>query len=157
MESPENQQVPSTGGPTAMDRLRALLAPRLWWMNVLMAFCAYMTFIYMPFDLFIKPVAEDEEVWLGFVLHGWWAKATAPLHWLIYAAGFWGFLKMRSWMWPWAGVYSAQVAIAMLVWAVNDPGGRGAVSGLIAFAIFCIPTVALLMAWPRFGWKIEKV
>lgn len=156
METPEDHTPDQDQGSSAMaDRVRAILAPRPWWMNVLMAFCAYMTFIYMPFDLFIKPVAEDEEVWLGFILYGWWAKATAPLHWLIYAAGFWGFLKMKSWMWPWAGVYSAQVAIAMLVWAVNH--GSGAVSGLIAFAIFCIPTVALLMAWPRFGWKVERV
>ena len=28
-------------------------------------FCCYMTFIYMPFDMFIKPVAEDKEmVWV---------------------------------------------------------------------------------------------
>ena len=24
-----------------------------------------------------SPSSSDEEVWLGFVLHGWWAKATA--------------------------------------------------------------------------------
>ena len=53
-------------------------------MNLIFAFCVYMTFIYMPFDIFYKPMAEDEEVWFGFTLHGFWAKATAPLHWLIY-------------------------------------------------------------------------
>ena len=53
---------------------------RPWWMNLIFYFCLYMTFIYMPFDIFYKPVAEDEEIWFGFTLTGWWAKATAPLH-----------------------------------------------------------------------------
>ena len=52
-------------------------------MTGLMVFCAYMTFIYMPFDLFYKPVAEDAEVWLGITLYGWAAKSTEPLHWAI--------------------------------------------------------------------------
>ena len=64
-------------------------------MNVLLAFCLYMTFVYLPFDLFFKPVADDEEVWFGFLLHGWAAKLTEPLHWAIYGAGAWGFWKMR--------------------------------------------------------------
>jgi len=46
-----------------MDNLKHLFAGRPHWMNVLMLFCAYMTFIYMPFDLFWKPVDQDEEVW----------------------------------------------------------------------------------------------
>ncbi len=41
-------------------------------------------------------------VWLGFMLTGWAAKATEPLHWLIYGAGAYGFWKMSRWMWPWA-------------------------------------------------------
>ena len=136
-----------------MEKLKRLFEGRPIWMNALMLFCAYMTFIYMPFDLFWKPVAEDEEVWLGFMLEGWWAKATGPIHWAIYGAGFYGFLK--PWMWPWAGVYCAQVAIAMLVWPINE--GRGStVTALIAFAIFLLPTVALLMSYERFGWKVER-
>ncbi|MEM7218511.1 MAG: hypothetical protein AAF515_09115 [Pseudomonadota bacterium] len=123
---------------------------RPWWMNLLFGFCAYMTIVYMPFDIFFKPVAEDEEVWFGFMLYGWWAKATAPLHWLIYGAGAYGFWKMKRWMWPWAAVYSAQVVIAMLVWnVVNEPGG-GLVVGLVSGAIFMIPTVALWRARDRF-------
>ena len=85
---------------------------RPWWMNLIFLFCLYMTFIYLPFDLFVKPVALDEEVWFGFVLRGWWAKATEPLHWLIYGAGAYGFWKMARWMWPWAAVYAAQVSLA---------------------------------------------
>ena len=119
---------------------------RPWWMQLLMLFCAYMTLIYMPFDLLIKPLADDEEVWFGIVLHGWAAKATEPLHWLIYGAGAWGFWKMRSWMWPWAAVYGLQVVIAMLVWNLVDPRGGGVVAGVIAAATFMIPTVALWRA-----------
>ena len=47
---------------TAIETLRNNLALRPWWMNLIMAFCAYMTFIYVPWDLFIKPVAVDQEV-----------------------------------------------------------------------------------------------
>ena len=81
----------------ALAAIRRTLAPRPWWMNLMWAFCLYMTFVYLPFDIFIKPVAGDEEVWFGFVLHGWAAKLTAPLHWAIYAAGAWGFWRMRRW------------------------------------------------------------
>ncbi|MFK7916077.1 MAG: hypothetical protein AB8B93_19345 [Pseudomonadales bacterium] len=124
---------------------------RPWWMQLLLAFCLYMTFVYMPFDLFIKPVAEDEEVWFGFVLHGWWAKATAPLHWLIYAAGAYGFWHMRSWMWPWAALYASQVVIAMLVWNLLDARGGGWTGGLIAAGLFAIPAVALWRARTSFS------
>lgn len=133
-----------------MAWLSALFAGRPVWMNLVMLFCAYMTFIYLPFDLFWKPVAEDEEVWFGIVLHGWWAKATAPLHWAIYGAGLYGFYRMKWWMWPWAAVYVAQVAIGMLVWAVLDPRGGGVLMGAIAFVPFALLTVALWMAKDRF-------
>ncbi len=36
---------------------------RPWWLNLLLLFCAYMVLIYVPRDLFLKPVAIDEEVW----------------------------------------------------------------------------------------------
>ena len=128
----------------------AELRRRPWWMNVLWGFCVYMTFIYLPYDLFFKPVAEDEEVWFGFVLHGWAAKLTAPLHWLIYAAGAYGFWKMARWMWPWAALYMAQVAIAMLVWNLIDERGGGWTAGLVSAAIVLLPTVALWLAKGRF-------
>lgn len=128
----------------------AELRRRPWWMNVLWGFCLYMTFIYLPYDLFFKPVAEDEEVWFGFVLHGWAAKLTAPLHWLIYAAGAYGFWKMARWMWPWAALYMAQVAIAMLVWNLIDERGGGWTAGLVSAAVVLLPTVALWVAKGRF-------
>ena len=88
-------------------------------------------------------------MWFGFVLTGWAAKATEPLHWLIYGAGAYGFWKMSRWMWPWAAVYSAQVMIAMLVWNLMDDRG-GWLPGLIAAAVFALPTVALWRAKGRF-------
>lgn len=116
----------------------------------MMAFCLYMTFVYLPFDLFLKPVADDREVWFGLALSGWWAKVTEPLHWVIYALGAWGFWGMRRWMWPWASLYTAQIAIGMLVWNVMDPRGRGLPGGVIVAAFFMIPVVALWRARPLF-------
>ncbi len=130
--------------------LAAEWSRRPWWMNLVFVYCAYMTVIYVPFDLFFKPVAADEEVWFGFVLHGWWAKATEPLHWLIYGAGTYGFWRMARWMWPWAAVYVGQVALSMLVWNLVDPRGGGWLVGTIATAVFLVPTIALWRARPRF-------
>ena len=126
------------------------LRRRPWWMNVLWGFCLYMTFIYLPFDLFFKPVAADEEVWFGFVLRGWAAKLTAPLHWLIYGAGAYGFWKMSRWMWPWAALYVVQIAIAMLVWSSIDERGQGLLWGLVSAAILAVPAIALWRAKGRF-------
>ncbi len=125
-------------------------AKRPWWMNLMFGFCLYMTFIYLPFDMFLKPVAQDEEIWFGIVLHGWFAKATEPLHWAIYAAGAYGFGKMSAWMWPWAAVYVAQVAIAMFVWNVLYGAGRVWTAGAVSAIVFLIPTVALWRARKHF-------
>jgi hypothetical protein len=133
-----------------LDKLKAAFTGRPIWMNALMVFCAYMTFIYMPFDLFIKPVAEDEEIWFGFMLHGWAAKATEPIHWAIYAGGFYGFLKMKSWMFPWAALYVFQVAIAMGVWPWLNQG-MAPYAG-IPFAVpFVVLGVMLWMAKDKFA------
>ena len=121
-------------------------------MTGLLAFCAYMTFAYVPFDLFWKPVETDTEVWLGIPLHGVWAKATEPLHWAIYAAGTWGFWKMRAWMHPWAALYTGSIAIGMLVWAVGDERA-GLRVGLPAFALFAALAVALWRARGRFSTR----
>ena len=116
---------------------------RPWWMNLIFYFCLYMTILYMPFDLFYKPVAQDEEIWFGFTLTGWWAKATEPLHWLIYGFGAYGFWQRKAWMWPWAAVYSMQVVIAMVVWNFLRADGAGLIGGLVAGGLFLIPTWAL--------------
>ena len=125
------------------------LARRPWWMNLMWAFCLYMTFIYVPWDLFIKPLAEDQEVWFGLMLHGWAAKAGAVAHWAVYGAGAYGFWRMSRWMWPWAAVYVAQIVFSMVVWNLVDDRG-GVIAALISGAIFLVPTVALWRAKGRF-------
>jgi hypothetical protein len=119
-------------------------------MTALLGFCAFMTFAYMPYDFFWKPVDHDQEVWLGFMLTGWAAKATEPLHWAIYGAGTYGFWKMRPWLHPWAALYTASVAIGMLVWAVTAPHGPGVLVGLAALAPFAALAYALWRARDRF-------
>ena len=115
---------------------------RPWWMSLIFYFCLYMTFIYLPFDLFLKPVEGDEEIWFGFTLRGWWAKATEPLHWLIYGLGAYGFWRMKTWMWPLSIVYAAQVVIAMFIWNIlNDMGSL--VFAFISAFIFSLPMIAL--------------
>ena len=121
---------------------------RPWWMNLLLYFCLFMSFVYMPFDMFLKPVAEDQEVWFGVLFEGWAAKLTEPLHWAIYAAGCFGFWRMRPWMWPWASVYALQVAVSMLVWNVMRDS---LLAGLISFAVFMIPTTALYRSRSQFN------
>jgi hypothetical protein len=136
-----------------LDTLRDNLKLRPIWMNLLMAFCAYMTFIYVPWDFFFKPVAEDAEVWFGVLLSGWAAKATEPLHWLIYAAGTVGFWKMKTWMFPWASLYVVQIAIGMFVWSLLDERGQGLMGACISALPFIVLAVALWRAKPRFTEK----
>ena len=128
---------------------------RPWWMNLMFYFCLYMTFLYMPFDMFYKPVELDEEIWFGFTLHGWWAKATEPLHWLIYGVGAYGFWRMKDWMWPWAAVYAGQVVIAMVVWNLLDPRGGGWLASIIAGLLFTLPMVMLWRARTVFHTEPE--
>jgi hypothetical protein len=112
----------------------SIFAGRPLWANALLVLCAFMTFVYTPWDLFFKPVAVDQEVWFGFLLTGWAAKATAPIHWAIYAAFTFGLWKMRPWMRFWGTVYIIQVAIGMLVWNLLDARGSvlgGVVSGIV--------------------------
>jgi hypothetical protein len=125
-------------------------------MNVLMVFCAYMALIYVPWDFFLKPVAEDGEVFFGILFRGWAAKVAEPFHWAIYAAGTWGFLRMRSWMWPWAAVYVAQIAFSMLVWGgVHLGGARGWLIGIGSAIPFVVLAVVLYRARGRF--RAEEV
>lgn len=124
-----------------MNDLKDMLRKRSWPMNLLLAFCAFMTFIYMPFDFFLKPIEKDQEVWFGIMLTGMAAKATEPLHWLIYGAGYYGFLHMKKWLWPWASLYVLQIAVGMLIWNLLDERGD-LIKGLIAASIF-----GALAAW----------
>ena len=130
------------------------------WMNGLLLFCTYMTFIYLPWDIFLKPLAEDQEVWFGIMFTGWAAKAGALLHWLVYGAGAYGFWKMKSWMHPWASVYVLQIAIGMLVWSYLNVGSQvltsGLLVGLIVALLFSGLAFALWRARPRFSNAVEQ-
>lgn len=121
-------------------------------MNLILLFCLYMTFLYMPFDMFIKPVAEDGEVWFGYLFTGWAAKATEPFHWIIYAAGAYGFLKMKSWMWPWASLYVCQIAFSMFVWSLAHEGGADGLVRLLVALLIAAPFIFLaFMLWQAKG------
>ncbi len=134
--------------------LREVLNRRPPWMNALLVFCGFMAGIYVPWDLFLKPVAHDQEVWFGVTFTGWEAKVAALPHWAIYAAGAYGFLRMRSWMWPWAALYAAEIAFSMFVWSVVHLGGW---KGWLVAPLVCAPFAALgLLLWhsrDQFGRK----
>jgi len=134
--------------------LREVLNRRPPWMNALLVFCAFMAGIYMPWDVFLKPVAHDQEIWFGVNFTGWEAKIAALLHWAIYTAGAYGFWRMRSWMWPWAALYAAEVAFSMFVWSVVHLGGW---RGWLVAPLACAPFAALgLLLWhsrDQFGRK----
>ncbi|TDJ21700.1 MAG: SDR family NAD(P)-dependent oxidoreductase [Deltaproteobacteria bacterium] len=119
------------------DWLRSHFKGRPGWANALMLFAGYMTFVYIPWDFFIKPVAVDEEVWFGILFHGTAAKILEIPHWFVYAAGFYGLRYMKSWMWPWAAVYAGQVAVGMLIWPLlYVEGFFGLLFGVISFIPF---------------------
>ena len=131
-------------------RLKTNLARRPWWMNGLMLFCAYMAFIYVPWDFLSKPLAEAEEVWFGILLTGMAARLTEPLHFLIYLFGAYGFWQLKHWMHPWAALYAFQVAFGMCVWSVLDPRGSGLLAGMLVAVPFLIIATLLWREKPRF-------
>jgi len=121
------------------------------WVGAVFLFCLFMVCVYAPYDILVKPllhpVAEAEEVWFGILLRGWAAKATEPLHALVYGALAWGLWRDRPWVWPAASLYAAQVAVGMLVWSLlYEP--RALAVGVLAFALFGLLAVAL---WRRRG------
>lgn len=122
-------------------------APRPWWATALAAFCAATVVFLAARDIAI-PAVRDTEVWLGLEVHGWAARLTAPLHWVLYALGAWGFWHCRPWVWPWAAVYVASVAVSHLVWNLTSPAGGGWGPGLWQMALFAVPAVTLLWARP---------
>ncbi len=131
--------------------LKQRFAQRPGWMNALMVFAAFQVLVYSPWDILLKPLAEDEDVWMGILFTGWSAKVGGVLHLLIYAAGLYGFWRMRRWMWPWASLYVAQMAFAMLVWPIAYVGGtRGWVMGIASAAAFGALAAALWRARPLF-------
>ncbi len=124
------------------DWLRDIFQDRPWWMNALLVFSGYMAFFYVPWDLFIKPVESDAEVWFGILFEGWAAKVMAVPHWFVYGAAVYGFRRRRPWMRVWGAAYTAQVAFGMFVWTWASIGGfLGFVGGLVSAIPFS------LIAW----------
>ncbi len=117
------------------------------WATALAAFCAATVVFLVVRDVLI-PDVRDTEVWLGFEVHGWAARITAPLHWAIFAVGAWAFWTLRPWVWPWASVYAFSIAIGHLVWNLTSEAGGGLGAGLWQLALFSIPAIALLWARP---------
>jgi len=117
---------------------------RPWWMSATMVFCAFMAFVYMPWDIFVKPVSEDQEVWFGILFEGFWAKVFAIPHWFVYAAGVYGFRRRRPWMAFWAPAYVAQVAFGMYIWTAVQTGGF---SGIFVGLFPALPFILLTYAF----------
>ena len=117
---------------------------RPWWMSAAMVFCAFMAFVYVPWDLFVKPVDRDEEVWFGLLFTGWWAKILALPHWFVYATGVYGFRRRRPWMGFWTTAYTAQVAFGMYLWTALETGGF---TGLLLGVIPALPFAGLAWAF----------
>lgn len=100
---------------------------RPFWINAVFLFFVCMTFVYLPYDLFVKPIAEDEDVWFGFTFYGWLAKLGGIAHWFVYASLTYGLWTMSPWVRPCICLYLLQVAWSMLLWAVltGHPGSVG--------------------------------
>jgi len=122
--------------------LTAQWARRPWWLNLILLFSLFMTFIYSPFDVALKPLAEDEDVWFGIMFHGTAAKVGGVVHWLVYAALAWGLWKMAPWAWLLGSLYTTQVAIAMFVWPILQNQSNSLVGAMIAGALFALPAIA---------------
>ena len=106
------------------------------WMNGVFAFCAYMTFIYLPWDVFVKPIAEDEEVWFGVLFYGWMAKIGGVIHWFVYATITYGLWDMRPWVRLWISIYLLQIAFSMIVWAYLTEASTSPWLNLLIGAVF---------------------
>jgi short-subunit dehydrogenase len=136
------------------DWLRDLFRDRPVWINALMVFSAFMTFIYMPWDIFWKPVSVDHEVWFGITFTGWWAKFWAIPHWMVYAAATHGIRRRRPWIPTWGALYTAQVSLGMLFWSIGFFGFSltGWFVGIITASPFALLTIALADSREHFSF-----
>jgi hypothetical protein len=117
-----------------IDQLKNNLTLRPGWMNVVMFFCFYMTFVYLPWDIFVKPISEDQEVWFGVLFYGWLAKVGGLFHWVVYGALFYGMWHMRRWFVMGIMLYLWQVGVSMMLWNwINEgqPSWFGFLSALV--------------------------
>ena len=122
--------------------LKAEWAKRPWWLNLILIFCLFMTLGYSIFDVVLKPLEHDEDVWLGVMFTGWAAKVGGVLHWIVYGALAWGLWHMRPWAWWLGSLYTTQVAIAMFAWPILNDESRGLLLPALIGALFAIPAIA---------------
>jgi hypothetical protein len=105
-------------------------------------FCLLALAWIVPRDL-VWSDARFVEVWLGFELHGALARATAPLHWAVFAVGAWAFWRERPWAWSAAAAYAFYVALSHVVWSLASPNGGGAFGAAWQGALFSLTGFAL--------------
>ena len=105
-----------------VSQLKHNLALRPGWMSIVMFFCFYMTFIYLPWDIFVKPIRDDQEVWFGILFYGWLAKLGGVFHWIVYSAFAYGLWHMRAWVRVAIVLYLWQVGFSMIVWTWLSQG-----------------------------------
>ena len=126
-----------------INKVENILKRRPFWMNVVFLFCVYMTFVYLPWDVFIKPIAEDEEVWFGFLFYGWMAKVGGIVHWIVYGSLTYGLWYMRQWARPCVGLYLFQVAWSMFVWALLTDYPNAVWPSLAVALVFVILSILI--------------
>jgi hypothetical protein len=118
---------------------------RPWWMTALAIFCVASVAFLVPRDLFLDHT-RDVEVWFGFEIHGTAALLTAPIHWIIFLVGAWGFWFSTPWILTSAAAYSFYIAFCHLVWNQVSPNGSGWPAGVAEAVGFSIPGVLMLYA-----------
>jgi hypothetical protein len=122
---------------------RLEISHRPWWMTGMAVFCFATVVFLVPRDLWFTD-ARDVEVWLGFEVRGTPALLTAPIHWLVFLAGAWGFWFQRRWIVPCAAAYAFYVALSHLIWSEASPDGHGWLAGLAQAAALSVPGILLL-------------
>lgn len=115
------------------------------WMTAMAGFCL-ITLVFLVFRDFYYPDIRDVEVWFGFEVRGRAAILSAPLHWAIFAIGFWGFWNGLRWVVPCASAYSFYIALSHLIWSEMSPSGQGWPVGAMHAALFSLPGFLLLRA-----------
>lgn len=113
----------------------AASSSRRRWEIALAVFCAGTVVFLVTRDLML-PRVQAVEVWLGIEVHGFWARATAPLHWALFAVGAWAFARGRAWIWPASSLYAVYVGISHLIWNLQSPNGGGLVHGVWQLLLF---------------------
>lgn len=121
---------------------------RPWWMSGLALFCVGSVIFLVPRDLFLAHT-RDVEVWFGFEVHGTPALLSAPIHWIVFLAGAWGFWFQRPWVVPSAAAYSFYIGFCHLVWNQVSPNGSGWLAGIAEAVLFSLPGLFLCRAHRR--------